>query len=406
MRSVTSFPPSTFRRALLVSVAIVVVLPQVAGPVVAHHAGRPIGSFSTCRRLVTPPRCSSVGNDIHHFVAFDATLTIGLAESLRDTMIEDYEPTKLEMTLQDAVTPETDVIAFSQDYGNNGAAGWVYCPRDAPQGVNLMGHRWCQQQELHFNLNPSVAVFFADDGSRDHVACHELGHTLGLRHWGNPPASAGPQAATCMNANTPDGPQNLHQVDWDHIDAYRYTMHPPSRRQVPKDALAGDTAPRPSAWADTFVEALELDHFATLSEMTRGSDAVVRGRVVGVTPGRSFGEAGHALHYAAVTIAVDEAVAGTLPPRHATQLTLEVPLYGGADMIDPLRASLPVEESLFFLRNKGAAEADYYRLVVMRGVIVNRDGRAEVLPGDEDFLGTLDGTDFDGLVAQVREASR
>ncbi len=96
-----------------------------------------------------------------------------------------------------------------------------------------------------------------------------------------------------------------------------------------------------------------------------------------------------------------------MPPRHATQLTLEVPLYGGADLIDPLRASLPDEESLFFLRNKGAAEADYYRLVVMRGVIVNRDGRAEVLPGDdEDFLDTLDGSDFDGLVAQVRAASR
>ena len=402
----TSFLPSTIRRALLVSVATVVVLAQVAAPVVAHHAGRPIGSFSTCRRLVTPPRCSSVGNDNRHFVAFDATLTIGLAESLRDTMIEDYEPTKLEMTLQDAVTAETDVIAFSQDYGNNGAAGWVYCPRDAPQGVNLKGHRWCQQQELHFNLNPSMAVFFADDGSRDHVACHELGHTLGLRHWGNPPASAGPQAATCMNANTPDGPPNLQQVDWDHVDAYRYTMHPPSRRQVPMDDLTGATTTRSAAWADTFVEAIELDHYATLSEMTRGSDAVVRGRVVGVAPGRSFGAAGHALHYAAVTIAVDEAVAGTLPPRHATQLTLEVPLYGGADMIDALRASLPDEESLFFLRNKGAAEADYYRLVVMRGVIVNRDGSAEVMPSDEDFLTELDGSPYDTLVAQVREASR
>ena len=106
----TTFLPSPIRRALLVSVAIVVILSQVAGPVVADHAGRPIGSFSTCRRLVTPPRCSSVGNDNRHFVAFDATLTIGLAESLRDTMIEDYEPTKLEMTLQDAVTADTDVF--------------------------------------------------------------------------------------------------------------------------------------------------------------------------------------------------------------------------------------------------------------------------------------------------------
>jgi len=72
-------------------------------------------------------------------------------------------------------------------------------------------------------------------------------------------------------------------------------------------------------------------------------------------------------------------------------------------MIDALPASLPVEESLFFLRNKGAAEADYYRLVVMRGVIVNRNGSAEVLPGDgDDFLSAHDGAEFDGLVAEVR----
>jgi hypothetical protein len=58
------------------------------------------------------------------------------------------------------------------------------------------------------------------------------------------------------------------------------------------------------------------------------------------------------------------------------------------------------------MRNKGGADADFYRLVVMRGVIVNREGSAEVLPGDEDFLSGLDGTPFDTLVAQVREASR
>ena len=106
----TSRLPNALRRVLLLSAALLLVLTQAAGPATANHGGRPIGSFANCRRLVTPPRCTSVGNDSRHFVAFDASLTVGLAESLRDTMIEDYEPTKLEMILQDAVTPKTDVM--------------------------------------------------------------------------------------------------------------------------------------------------------------------------------------------------------------------------------------------------------------------------------------------------------
>ena len=389
-------------------VAVLILLVPAVGPVSAHHAGRPIGSFSTCTRPVSPPSCSSVGNDAHHFVAFDATLTVGLAESLRDTMIEDYEPTKLTMALQPSVDANTDVIAFSEDYGNNGAAGWVFCPPDAPQGINRQHHRWCQGQELYFNLNPSMAAFFADDPSRDYVACHELGHTLGLRHWGNPPESAGPPAPTCMNADTPDGPTDLHQVDHDHINLYNYSRLPFRANQVPLDLpgrrnvlMLGRTS-----WADALVQATELERYDSLAAIVRGADAAVVGRIVHVAAGRSFGGAtGHALHYASVTVAVDEVAAGTLPARHAATFTLEVPLFAGSESLDALRASLPTNESIFFVRNTGGADADFYRLVIQRAAIVNRDGSAEIAAGDDDFLDALDGAPFDGVLEAVRRAA-
>jgi hypothetical protein len=143
-----------------------------------------------------------------------------LAAAVRRSVREDYNPTNLRAAVQPRITPETDVIVYAADYGENGAAGWVWCPPDAPQGTNDRGDRWCRHQELHFNLNPRYAAFFADPASRDYMACHELGHTIGLRHWGNPPFSDPPVAATCMNPDVPDGPVDLHGWDIQEIDRY------------------------------------------------------------------------------------------------------------------------------------------------------------------------------------------
>ena len=63
-------------------------------------------------------------------------------------------------------------------------------------------------------------AFFADRGSRAYMACHELGHTIGLRHWGNPPISDGPARPTCMQPDVPNGPTDLHRWDIEDINMY------------------------------------------------------------------------------------------------------------------------------------------------------------------------------------------
>jgi len=398
--------------------ALLLLIAQQPASTVGDHEGIPFGPFGSCRRPVTPPRCTSMGNNLRHFVSFDDTLTDGLASSLRDTMAEDYDPTDLTMVEQDSVTQATDVIAYSEDYGDIGAAAWVYCPTDAPQGKNPTGDRWCQRQELRLNLNPRFAVFFADDGSRDHVTCHELGHTVGLRHWGNPPNSGGPAAPTCMNADNPNGPPDLHQIDVSHINDYTYTAPWPHSWHVVSKAEPGRTVATASNWAAVGADAVEAEHFASLGEITRSADAVVRGRVVAIDRGRAFGAPDSALHYAAATVRVDEVLAGSLPMRHAAELTLEIPLFDGPESLGAMQAGLPWAESLFFLRNKGAsaraaglplasrrADEGFYRLVTFRSVIVNDGGGAEVVPGDGDFLDALAGRRFDQIVARVRRSS-
>jgi hypothetical protein len=402
------------RVGLLIGAALILAL-QGPGVALGDHGGRELGSFGACDRPVNPPRCTSVGNNVRHYVAFDPSLTAELAEAMRFAMERVYEPTRLVMVEQAAVSPLTDVIAFSADYGENGAAGWVYCPSDRSYGVNGQGHRWCQGQELHLNLNPRYGVFFGDDASRRHVACHELGHTLGLLHWGNPPETDGPVGATCMNANTPNGPIGLHSTDVDHINAYSAYLRRPQRGVRIVRAPAADVIAVEPVGA--LSGASQVENPRTLAELVAIADAVVRGRVVAVERGRVFGSSSYALHYAAATVRVDEALAGTV--AGAPTLTLEIPLFDGADSLGTLRAQMLGSDRILFLRNKGTsareagrsideqrAESAYFRLVTFGSEVIDLGGRASVPPDDGRALSGLSGRAFDDVVATVRAAVR
>jgi hypothetical protein len=403
-------------RRICISLAASLML-ALQGPGVAlgDHGGRDLASFSACDRPVTPPRCTSVGNNLRHYVAFDTSLTDGLRDAMRYAMEQIYEPTRLVMVEQRAVSPLTDVIAFSADYGENGAAGWVYCPPGVPRGVNALGHRWCQGQELHLNLNPRYRIFFDDDASRRHVACHELGHTIGLRHWGNPPETDGPVGATCMNANTPNGPTGLDSTDVDHINAYpTYVRRSDRRIEIGRVPAGGPVA---GTGTGTLAGADQVETAASLPALIATADAVVLGRVLAVDAGRSFGSDSYTLHYASVTVRVDEIVAGGV--GGSAGLILELPLFGGADQLAGVRAELVGSQRLLFVRNKGTsareaglplaeqrAEAAYHRLVTFGSEIVEEHGVAVVPPDDGAALDGLAGRPFGEVLEVVRAAAR
>src|SRR5690606_31762240 len=116
--------------------------------------------------------------------------------------------------------------------------------------------------------------------SRDHVTCHEIGHSLGLHHWGNPPQSDGPAGATCMNANTPNGPTTLHPIDVDHINDYPYTRWP--RPRGLRVVRGPEAEPTMVAAALGAIAASGAEQPTSTDALAAAADAIVRGRIVEV----------------------------------------------------------------------------------------------------------------------------
>jgi hypothetical protein len=147
------------------------------------------------------------------------------------------------------------------------------------------------------------------------------------------------------------------------------------------------------------------------------ADAVVLGRVIAVEAGRSFGSSSYTLHYAAVSVRVDELVSGST--AGSATLTLEIPLFGGADLLADVRAEMVGSQRLLFLRNKGTsareaglgiaeqqAEAGYHRLVTFGSEVVAEDDLALVPPDDGPALDDLAGRPFAEVLEIVRAAAR
>lgn len=91
-----------------------------------------------------------------------------------------------------------DVIAKDVNQPATLAIAWTKCATGATYGGSTSaGTRWCKAQEFVWNVAFDSLV--NSTSNKQMVACHELGHTLGLRHRavGN---------STCMVSSTIDPP--------------------------------------------------------------------------------------------------------------------------------------------------------------------------------------------------------
>lgn len=137
------------------------------------------GNFGSTYADGDPPRTVSLANNTQHAIHFSSVGQKKMDATV-NSMNNDYDPTDMNMyTEASSAAVSVDVYVYDYDYGENGLVAWVHCPPGATTGGTFTSG-WCKGQKLRFN-NAYLGYYDTYD-ERAHVACHELGHTVGLRH--------------------------------------------------------------------------------------------------------------------------------------------------------------------------------------------------------------------------------
>ena len=118
-----------------------------------------------------------IANNYTHAVYFDDLESLH-ATATTLSLANDFDPTDL--VAYETTTTAYDVIVSDGNFGSNGWWGYTFCPSTATTG-GTNPNVWCRGQVLRYNTTYRT-VAFSTPLQRAYMACHELGHTVGLRH--------------------------------------------------------------------------------------------------------------------------------------------------------------------------------------------------------------------------------
>ncbi|HWP63713.1 MAG TPA: matrixin family metalloprotease [Candidatus Binatia bacterium] len=109
-------------------------------------------------------------------------LTDDLVAATRYAAASVYDPVADIAVVEQANARNVDLIVQDAEFNVAGAWAWTFCAPGAVYGGSDPA-RWCRPQLLRYDLSDGYA--FNTLSERRYVACHEFGHSFGLRHSSN-----------------------------------------------------------------------------------------------------------------------------------------------------------------------------------------------------------------------------
>ncbi len=155
-----------------------------------------------------------IANNGYHVVCFD---NLGATQVIntRWSMTNNYNPVASVQTAElscGSPTASFDVKVRDEDQGT-AYWGWTQCAPGATYG-GTDPNRWCKPQYFYWELHTQAQ--WNTTFERQYLACHELGHTLGLQHTSN--------ASSCLSPPTTSNALTSHDIN--HLNSAYGTMAP------------------------------------------------------------------------------------------------------------------------------------------------------------------------------------
>ena len=148
----------------------------------ATNFGGPLDVTKACDGNLTS-QC--VAANYQHTIYYDSTITGDYITAMNHAVTQ-YDSTSDMWVMTATLSNTNDVRAYKASYGANGAWAWGAC-QDPPLFVGTRPgdghthyHNWCTPQLLHWNT--FYESNFNTVTKKKAIACHEVGHTIGLRH--------------------------------------------------------------------------------------------------------------------------------------------------------------------------------------------------------------------------------